>query len=92
MVETTDSGGRGMNHVVMTIINPRKEYWPSWGSNQRLPVPKSLTLPTELWGLAPCFKLSTFLNALPDSATKGLHIRTCVHLVKDFNVETTLYP
>ena len=21
-----DSGGRGMNHVAMTIINPRKEY------------------------------------------------------------------
>ena len=30
----------------------RKEYWPSRGSNQRPPVPKSATLPTELWGKA----------------------------------------
>ena len=47
-----DSGERGMNPVAMTIINPRKEYWPSRGSNQRPPVLKSATLPTELWGLA----------------------------------------
>ena len=52
IVETTDSGERGMNPVAMTIINPRKEYWPSRGSNQRLPVLKSATLPTELWGSA----------------------------------------
>ena len=26
IVETTDSGERGMNPVAMTIINPRKEY------------------------------------------------------------------
>ena len=25
-----DSGERGMNPVAMTIINPWKEYWPSW--------------------------------------------------------------
>ena len=24
-----DSGGKEMNPVAMTIINPRKEYWPS---------------------------------------------------------------
>ena len=53
IVETTDKGERGMNPVTMTIINPRKEYWPSRGSNQRPPVLKSTTLPTELWGLAP---------------------------------------
>ena len=35
----------------MTIINSRKEYWPSLGSNQRPPVLKSAVLPTELWGL-----------------------------------------
>ena len=51
-VRTTDSGERGMNPVAMTIINPRKEYWPSRGSNQRPPVLKSATLPTELWGSA----------------------------------------
>ena len=33
-----------MNPVELTIINPRKEYWPSWGSNQRPPVLKSATL------------------------------------------------
>ena len=47
-VETTDSGERGMNPVTMT----QKEYEPSQGSNQRPPVIKSATLPTELWGLA----------------------------------------
>ena len=52
IVETTDSGERGRNPVAMTIINPRKEYWPSRGSNQRPHVHKSATLPTELWGLA----------------------------------------
>ena len=45
-----DSGERGMNPVTMTIINPWKEYRPSLGSNQRPPVPKYATLPTELWG------------------------------------------
>ena len=50
IVETTDSDERGMNPVAMTIINPRKEYWPSRGSNQRPPVLKSATLPTELLG------------------------------------------
>ena len=45
------SGDRGMNPVAMTIINPLKEYWQSWGSNQRSPVLKSCTLPTEVLGL-----------------------------------------
>ena len=49
-IETTDSGERGMNPVAMNIISPRKEYWPSRGSNQRPPVLKSATLPTELGG------------------------------------------
>ena len=44
--ETRDSGERGMNPVAMTIINPRKEDWPSMGS----PVLKSATLSTEQWG------------------------------------------
>ena len=47
-----DSGERKMNPVAMTIINPRKEYWPSRRSNQRPPVPKFATLPTEVWGSA----------------------------------------
>ena len=29
IVETVDSGKRGMNPVTKTIINPLKEYWPS---------------------------------------------------------------
>ena len=43
---------RGKNTVAITIIRHRKEYWPSRGSNQRPPVLKSCTLPTELWGQA----------------------------------------
>ena len=45
-----DNGDRWMNPVAMTIINPRKEYWSSWRSNQRPPVLKSAMLLTELWG------------------------------------------
>ena len=52
IVETMGSVERGMNPVAMTIINPQKEYWPSRRSNQRLPVLRSCTLPTELWGSA----------------------------------------
>ena len=50
IVEATDSGERGTNPVTMTIVNPRKEYWPSRGSNQRPPVLKSAMLLTELVG------------------------------------------
>ena len=52
IVETTNSGERGINPVTMIMINPLKEYWPSRGSNQRPPVLKSATLPSELWGSA----------------------------------------
>ena len=52
IIETMDNSEKGMNPVAMTILNPRKEYWPSWGSNQRLPVLKSATLLTELWDSA----------------------------------------
>ena len=47
-----DGGERGTNPVEMTIINHRKKYWPSRGSNRRLPVLKSCTLPTKLCGSA----------------------------------------
>ena len=36
----------------VAIINPWKESWPSWGSNQRPPVLKSAMLPAEQWGSA----------------------------------------
>ena len=49
IVETMDGSERGMNPVATTVINPRKEYWPSRECNQRHPVLKSLTLPTEPW-------------------------------------------
>ena len=52
IVETMDSGERGMNPVAKTIINPWKEYWPCQGSNQRPSVLKSALIPTELWGSA----------------------------------------
>ena len=34
IVKTKDSGEKGMDPVPMTIINPRKEYCPSYGSKQ----------------------------------------------------------
>ena len=52
IVEKMDSGERGINLVAMTIIDPRKEYWPSQGWNHRLPVLKSATQLTALWGSA----------------------------------------
>ena len=48
IVEKTYSVERGISPVMMAIINPRTEYWPSRGSNQRLPVLHSYTLPTGL--------------------------------------------
>ena len=51
-VESTDRDERGMNPVATTIINGRKEYWPSRESNKRPPVLKSVTLPAERWGSA----------------------------------------
>ena len=44
IVETTDSGERGMNPVAMTTINPQKEYWPTRGSNQGPPVLTNATM------------------------------------------------
>ena len=61
-----DSSERGMNPVTMTIINLRKEYWPSRGSNQRPPVLKSATLLTELWGLAQSKCSPVQVNSLPN--------------------------
>ena len=51
-VETMDSGERRMYPVIMTIINPQKEYWSSRGSNQQPPILKFGTLRTEVWGMA----------------------------------------
>ena len=48
IVETKDSGKRGMNPVAMT----RKNTGRARGSNQRSPVLMSCTLPSELLGLA----------------------------------------
>ena len=50
IIEATGRDERGMNPVAMTIINPRKEYWLSRKSNQRLPVLKSCILLTDTWG------------------------------------------
>ena len=46
------SGKRGLNPVEMTFIKPRKEYWPSKGSNQRPLYLRCCMLRTELWGSA----------------------------------------
>ena len=34
--QTIDGSERGINPVAMTIMNPWKEYWLSWGSYQQL--------------------------------------------------------
>ena len=49
IVETTDSGERGMNRVKATIINPWKDYWPSPGIEPATSNSQSCMLPTELW-------------------------------------------
>ena len=46
-----NGGERGMNTVAVTIINPRKQYWLSWRSNQRPPVLKSATCKTMGYSL-----------------------------------------
>ena len=38
IVETMDIGGRGMNPVTMTVINPLKEYLLSLELNQQPPI------------------------------------------------------
>ena len=60
-----------MNPLAMTIINPRKEYWLSWGSNQRPPVLRYATLPTELWGLSPRLSTTLILRIVENIVGKG---------------------
>ena len=103
IVEITDSGERGMNPVAMTIIHPRKEYWPSRGSNQRSLVLKLATLPTELWGSA----LGNRIENASSQKLLGIHIAstlswknyivkicaklfTKLHLMKPINCFLTL--
>ena len=50
-IQAMNSIERGINPAKMTIINPGKKCWPSWGSNKRLLVLKSNTSTTELHGL-----------------------------------------
>ena len=71
-----------MNPVAMTVINPRKEYWPSRGSNQRPPVLKSATLLTELCcsatmnrGALPCQSQTWVYFA--ESVEQDQLVRTC---------------
>ena len=47
-----DSSEKDLNPIVMTIIFPQKECWPSWGLNQLPPVLKSCALQTDLGGRA----------------------------------------
>ena len=80
---TTDSDERGKNPVSMTIMNPRKDYWPSRGSNQRPPVLKPATLSTELWGSAQMInkdELNIIVRFEPCSETRG---STCVPEMHD---------
>ena len=62
IVEKTDSSERGMNPVALTINNPRKEYWPRWGLNQRPPVLKSAALLTFQFGQSCNFVICWRIN------------------------------
>ena len=65
IVKTVDCDEGGLNHLAMTIINPREKIWPSRESNQRPPVSKSCTLLTELWCLAIHFQKNKVSNRYP---------------------------
>ena len=60
IVETMDSDERGMNPVAMSIINSRKEYQPSRGSNQLPCVLKSCT-PAIEYGLGTSCKTGVLI-------------------------------
>ena len=83
IVETTESRERGMNPVAMTVINPRKEFWPSRGSNQRPSVLKTATLPTELWSSARNLGMLLLWFYMGHVLTKaGLTMHPCDHYIK----------
>ena len=71
-----DNSRRGMNPVAMTIIDPRKEYWPSRGSNQRPPLSYWLrlqALQNELqWSAVKKLKYSLTSILAPKPATYSL--------------------
>ena len=56
-----------MNPAAMSVINPRKEYWPSQGLNQQSPVLKSALLPPELWCLATKILDWSYLKVIADN-------------------------
>ena len=65
IIETMGSSEKGMNPLTLTIINPWKEYWPSWGLNHPPPVLMSCILPTKLQGPATKFKVPVCPNQKP---------------------------
>ena len=82
IVEATDRVERGMNPVAMTIVVPQKEYWLSRGSNQRHPVLKSSSLPTELWTWPTALLITVVI--LPGS-------KDCVAPCFEYLMKFTLY-
>ena len=86
-----DNHERRMNPVTITIINPRKEYWPSQGLNQQPLVLKTATLATVRWGSAfPAF--SPFPTTFSEDFVLG-GIKRCHCLVKivDFMVFNAVF-
>ena len=57
-----DSGGREMNPVAMTIINPQQEYWLSRELNHLPPVLESAKPQTELRGSAALIAVIPIFN------------------------------
>ena len=83
IVETVDTGEKGISPVAMTITNPRKEYWPSWGSNQRPSILKSCTLPNDRLGYGARLELVGWLVVLEFNATltaKVISRRSVTHI------------
>ena len=76
IVETTDSGDRGMNPVAVTIVNPRKEYWLSRGWTSDL-----------LFSSLQCYWLRYRAQAERVLASYGtnVEIRTAAELAQQFS-------
>ena len=61
-VHFTSTQHAAKNPVTMTIINPRKEYCPSRGLNQKAPVFKSCALLTEPLGAQQLTRAHAYAN------------------------------
>ena len=71
IVERMNSGERGINSVVSTIIKPRKDYWPRPDSNEQPPVLKTCVIPTELHKIGPVVCKKYAMHQCQQTAVKN---------------------